>query len=292
MDLCSISTIKYIQKVFGFKNAKSLGQNFLLDHDVIRAMADAAEIGDEDLAIEIGPGIGVLTDELAKRAEKVLAVEIDKSLLPVLNYTLADYNNVEVINRDILKVDLKELISENLPSDIHPEERRKRVKILGNLPYYITTPIITELIENHVPADSITIMMQKEVAERIISDPGHKTYGAISVLVQYCCLPERVIEVPKESFFPAPKVDSEVLKLTIREKPAVEVKDKEMFFRCVKAGFGQRRKTLSNSLLGTGLPKELIANALEAAGIDSKRRAETLSLEEFAALSDKLTEQI
>ncbi len=309
MDLCSISTIKYIQKVFGFKNAKSLGQNFLLDSDVIKAMADAAGLGSDDLAIEIGPGIGVLTHEIAKRAGKVIAVEIDKALLPVLQYTLAEHNNVEVINQDILKTDLGKLIaenlpiSENLPMEINQSEgseidsvsdgnkntvKRNHVKILGNLPYYITTPIITELLENHVPAKSITIMMQKEVAERIVADPGSKTYGAISVMVQYYCQVEKVIEVPRDSFFPAPKVDSEVLNLIIRDEPAVKVRDQSLFFRLVKAGFGQRRKTLSNSLTGTGIEKERILDALKQTGIDGTRRAETLSLEEFAALTEAL----
>ena len=311
MDLCSISTIKNIQKVFGFKNAKSLGQNFLLDSDVIKAMADAAGLGPDDLAIEIGPGIGVLTHEIAKRAGKVIAVEIDKALLPVLQYTLAEHNNVEVINQDILKTDLGKLIaenlpiSENLPMEINQSDgseidsvsdgnkntvKRNHVKILGNLPYYITTPIITELLENHVPAKSITIMMQKEVAERIVADPGSKTYGAISVMVQYYCQVEKVIEVPRDSFFPAPKVDSEVLNLIIRDEPAVKVRDQSLFFRLVKAGFGQRRKTLSNSLTGSGIEKERILDALKQTGIDGTRRAETLSLEEFAALTEVLVQ--
>lgn len=280
MDLCSLSTIKYIQGAFGFKNTKSLGQNFLLDHSVIVAMADAADIQEDDLVIEIGPGIGVLTDELAKRAGKVIAVELDKSLLSVLDYTLSAYNNVEIINDDILKVDLKNLIE--------TENKYRSVKILGNLPYYITTPIITELLENHVPAESITVMMQKEVAERIVASPGTKIYGALSVAVQFYCDVERVVEVPRESFYPAPKVDSEVLKLNVLDKPPVDVKDHELFFRLVKAGFGQRRKTLSNSLLGTGIEKEKLLNALNSSGIDPVRRAETLSLQEFADLANAL----
>ena len=282
MDLCSVSTIKYIQKTFGFKNAKSLGQNFLLDNSVITSMADAAEITGDDLVIEIGPGIGVLTYEIAKRAGRVVAVELDKSLIPVLKYTLAEYNNVEIINYDVLKVDLKKIIEEKKP------EAPRNVKIMGNLPYYITTPIITDLLENGVPTESITIMMQKEVAERIVANPGSKTFGALSVAVQFYCEVERVVEVPRDSFFPAPKVDSEVLKLRVLEKPTVYVNDKERFFALVKAGFGQRRKTLSNSLLSTGIEKEKILAALKCAGIDPMRRAETLSLKEFADLSNHL----
>lgn len=283
MNLCAPETIKYIQKTFGFKNAKGLGQNFLTDPGVIEAMVDAAEIGPEDLVIEIGPGIGVLTDAAAKRAKKVIAIEIDKALLPVLKYTLAHHNNVEIINEDILKVDLNKIIREEAVE-------KQNVKIMGNLPYYITTPIITQLLEKGTRAASITIMMQKEVAERIVSPPGKKSFGALSVAVQYYSNPQKVVSVPKEVFFPIPKVDSEVLILTLLEKPAVEVKDKEMFFRLVKAGFAQRRKTLSNSLKGAGLDKDAVEKALEDSGIEGSRRAETLSLEEFAALSDALSQ--
>lgn len=283
MNLCAPETIKYIQKTFGFKNAKGLGQNFLTDPGVIEAMVDAAEIGPEDLVIEIGPGIGVLTDAAAKRAKKVIAIEIDKALLPVLKYTLAHHNNVEIINEDILKVDLNKIIREEAVE-------KQNVKIMGNLPYYITTPIITQLLEKGTRAASITIMMQKEVAERIVSPPGKKSFGALSVAVQYYSNPQKVVSVPKEVFFPIPKVDSEVLILTLLEKPAVEVKDKEMFFRLVKAGFAQRRKTLSNSLKGAGLDKDAVEKALEDSGIEGSRRAETLSLEEFASLSDALSQ--
>lgn len=283
MNLCAPETIKYIQKTFGFKNAKGLGQNFLTDPGVIEAMVDAAEIGPDDLVIEIGPGIGVLTDAAAKRAKKVIAIEIDKALLPVLKYTLAHHNNVEIINEDILKVDLNKIIREEAVE-------KQNVKIMGNLPYYITTPIITQLLEKGTRAASITIMMQKEVAERIVSPPGKKSFGALSVAVQYYSNPQKVVSVPKEVFFPIPKVDSEVLILTLLEKPAVEVKDKEMFFRLVKAGFAQRRKTLSNSLKGAGLDKDAVEKALEDSGIEGSRRAETLSLEEFASLSDALSQ--
>ena len=280
MDLCSIETIKYIQRAFGFKNSKSLGQNFLTDASVIQAMVDAAEIEPDDLVIEIGPGIGVLTDAAARRAKEVVAVELDKSLLPVLSYTLSEHNNVEIINQDILKVDLNSLIESKGYS-------RERVKILGNLPYYITTPIITELLEKGVNARSITIMMQKEVAERVVASPGGKTFGAITLLVQYFSEAHEIVQVPKEVFVPVPKVDSAVVKLNLLEEPAVQVKSRDMFFRCVKAGFGQRRKTLSNSLSGIGMDKESIKMAIERAGIDGVRRAETLSIEEFGRLSDE-----
>lgn len=283
MDLCSPETIKYIQKTFGFKNAKSLGQNFLTDPTVIQAMVEAAEIGPDDLVIEIGPGIGVLTDAAAEMAGRVIAIELDKNLLPVLSFTLGRHNNVEIINQDILKVDLNELIERE-------GYRRENVKIMGNLPYYITTPIITEILENRISAKSLTIMLQKEVAERILAMPGGKTFGALSVVTQFYSNPKEVIQVPKEVFFPIPKVDSEVILMELLEEPAVEVKDKEMFFRLVKAGFGQRRKTLTNSLLGTGLSKDVILTALEEADIDGSRRAETLSLEEFAKLSDVINQ--
>ena len=281
MDLCEIANIKYIQKKFGFRNSKSLGQNFLTNKQVIQDMVDAAEVGEGDLVIEVGPGIGVLTTGIAERAGKVIAVELDKALLPVLDFTLAGYPNVEVINRDILKVDLPKLIEEGLK-----DLPNGKVKIMGNLPYYITTPIITELLEKDLPVESITIMMQKEVADRVVASPGSKIYGALSVLVQFHCLPEEVVFVPKENFFPEPKVDSAVIKLTKLEKPSVEVKDKELFFRLVRAGFGQRRKTLLNALGGGGFDKEKTKTCLELAGIDGGRRAETLSLEEFARLAD------
>ena len=283
MDLCNISTIKHIQKIFDFRNRKSLGQNFLIDRSVIDSMVEGSEIQGEDLVIEIGPGIGVLTDAIAQRAGKVLAIELDKSLIPVLRYTLGEYNNIEILNEDILKVNLEEEISKRLTETI------SHVKIMGNLPYYITTPIIMDLLEGKVPAESITIMMQKEVAERIMADPGSKTYGALSVAVQFYCETELLELVNKEKFFPAPKVDSAVLKLTMRDEPAVQVKDEKLFFKLVRAGFGQRRKTLLNSLAGGGFDKEEIKTCLEKAGIDGTRRAETLSLQEFGKLADQLS---
>lgn len=284
MKLYAPSTIRDIKDKYGFKLSKSLGQNFLTDKNIIDKIIDETEITDEDLVIEIGPGIGVLTAEACERAKKVVAVEIDKNLIPILKDTLSEYSNVEVINQDVLKTDLNEIIDKS---------GCKGAKIIGNLPYYITTPIIMALLEGGVHVDSITIMMQKEVADRIKSGPGTKAYGALSVAVQYYCTVNNVATVPKEVFFPAPKVDSAVLRLDLREEKPVELIDEKMFFRCVKAGFGQRRKTLSNSLLGIGdVTKEEVKLCLEETGIEEKRRAETLSLDEFAAISNWFSKRV
>ena len=282
MKLYAPSTIKDIKERYGFKLSKSLGQNFLTDKNIIDRIIESAEIGPDDLVIEIGPGIGVITREAAETAKKVIAVEIDKNLIPILKETLSDVDNVEIVNQDILKTDVNQLI-ENQGDSV------SGVKIIGNLPYYITTPIIMKLLEDGVKANSITVMMQKEVADRIKAFPGSKAYGALSVAVQYYCTVEAVVNVPKEVFVPQPKVDSTVLRLNIREEAPVKLLNREIFFRCVKAGFGQRRKTLLNSLMGIeGITKEGVKAALEAAGIDPSRRAETLDLEEFAKLSNEV----
>ena len=278
MKLYAPSTIRGIKEKYGFKLSKSLGQNFLTEKNIIDKIIDSTDITDEDLVIEIGPGVGVLTYEAAQRAKKVIAVEIDKNLIPILKDSLAEFDNVEVINQDVLKTDLNQIITDS---------GCREAKIIGNLPYYITTPIIMGILESNTIADSITIMMQKEVADRIKAGPGSKTYGALSVAVQYYCEVETVAIVPKEVFFPAPKVASAVLKLVIRKEKPVELIDEKMFFRCIKAGFGQRRKTLSNSLMGLGdVTKEQVKACLEELGIDEKRRAETLSLEEFAIIAN------
>ena len=283
MKLYSPKTINEIKDLFGFKFSKSLGQNFLTDYNIIQKIAEGSNIGEEDLVVEIGPGIGVITAECCQRAKKVVAIELDRNLLPVLNYTLAEYNNVKVINGDVLKTDINEIIE---------KEGFKKAKIIGNLPYYITTPIIMQLLENHVNAESITVMMQKEVADRIKSAPGKKTYGAISVAVQYYCTVETVTDVSKEVFMPKPKVDSTVLRLDLREEPPVKLINRDVFFQCVKKGFGQRRKTLLNALNGIrGMDKEQIKDCLCSASIDPGRRAETLSIEEFAELSNKICEK-
>lgn len=278
MNLYAPSTIREIKDKYDFKLSKSLGQNFLTDKNIIDKIIDATEITEEDLVIEIGPGIGVLTAEAAQLAKKVVAVEIDKNLIPILQDTLSAFDNVEIINQDVLKTDLNRIIHDS---------GCRGVKIIGNLPYYITTPIIMGILESHVQADSITIMMQKEVADRIKSGPGTKAYGALSVAVQYYCTVSTVAIVPKEVFFPAPKVDSAVLKLNLRKERPVDLIDEKLFFRCIKAGFGQRRKTLSNSLMQLGdISKSEVLQGLQAAGIEEKRRAETLSLEEFAVLAN------
>lgn len=281
--LYSPSTMAKIREKHGFRHSKSLGQNFLSDIHIIEDIVDGSDIEPEDLVIEIGPGMGVLTAAAAERAGKVIAIEIDKKLIPILKETLAEYDNVEVINADIMKTDLTEIVEANRPSD------GGKVRVIGNLPYYITTPIIMKLLEESVPADSITIMMQKEVADRIKAEPGGKDYGALTVAVGFYCTITHVADAPKEVFVPRPKVDSTVIRLDLRKECPVDLTDQKIFFETVKGGFSQRRKTLLNSLTGVrGLPKPDIADALDAAGIDQKRRAETLSLDEFAAVANEI----
>lgn len=288
MKLYAASTIADIKERHNFQLSKSLGQNFITDRSVIEKIVDGSDVGENDLVIEIGPGIGVLTAEAAESAAKVIAVEIDKKLIPILKETLADYDNIEVINQDILRTDLNEIIRKEREAGSFKGD----VKIIGNLPYYITTPIIMDILEKGVEAESITIMMQKEVADRIKSEPGGKIYGAISVAVQYYCEVELIASVPKEVFIPRPKVDSSVLKLSVRKEHPVELLDEKSLFACIKAGFGQRRKTLLNSLTGVyGLPKEEVKNILENAGIDPVRRAETLNIKEFADIANGVAAQ-
>lgn len=285
MELSSSKTIRKIKTKYGFQLSKSLGQNFIVDKGVIRNIIEGSGAGSEDLIIEIGPGVGVLTAEAARTAAKVVAVEIDEKLIPILNETLSEFSNVDVINQDVLKTDINQLIA---------EEREKntftgKVKIMGNLPYYITTPIIMKILGETVNVDGITIMMQKEVADRIRSGPGSKAYGALSVAVQYYCDIAKVASVPKEAFIPRPKVDSTVLNLSPIRQKRIQVKDEEIFFECVKAGFAQRRKTLLNSLSGAGgMDKKQVETILQAVGIDPGRRAETLTIEEFGRLADEV----
>lgn len=273
---------------YGVRPSKSLGQNFIRDMSVIERIVEGAGIGPDDMVIEIGPGLGVLTSELASHAAFVTAVEIDGRLIPVLEETLKDYDNVRVINRDILKTDIGQLVEES-----RSEGRFSgKVHIVGNLPYYITTPIIMKLLEDDVPADSITVMMQKEVADRIRSAPGSRTYGAISAAVQYYCRVSKITDVPKEAFVPRPKVESTVLRLEPLKEEKTQVKDEKMYLRCVKAGFAQRRKTLLNSLSSAGgIDKETVKKKLEAAGIDPGRRAETLTVDEFARMADSFSDE-
>lgn len=282
MDLTSPRTIRSIQEKFGFTFKKGLGQNFLTSQNVLEEIVDAAEI--DSGVIEVGPGFGVLTSELAKNSNKVVTIEIDERLLDVLEYTLADYDNVKIVNADILKLDLHKLIQEEFGDE--------KVSIAANLPYYITTPIITKLLEEKLPLKNIVVMVQKEVALRMAAKPSSKDYGAITVLCQYYTEPSVVTNVPASLFVPPPKVDSAVLKLKIREKPAVQVQDEKMFFRVVKAAFSQRRKTLLNCLCSNfSFPKEEMSALLEGVGIMPSRRGETLSLQEFADISDAITQK-
>ena len=280
MDFISPSVIKRIASKYGFVFKKGLGQNFLSSQDVLEEIAIAAEIDDSGV-IEIGPGFGVLTNELAKRAKKVLALEIDERLIPILADTLGEYDNVKVINQDVLKTDVKKLIEEEFGGE--------KVSVAANLPYYITTPIITGLIEGQLPLKNLVVMVQKEVADRITAEPGSKNYGAISVLCQYYTKAELITVVGANEFVPPPKVDSAVVKMAFRDEPAVSVKDEKMFFRTVKAAFSQRRKTLLNCLVAN-FPqnKEEISEIMTSIGIEPTRRGETLSLEEFAKLSEAL----
>lgn len=290
MKLYAPSTIKDIKARHDFQLSRSLGQNFLTDKNIIDKIVEAPEIGPHDLVIEIGPGIGVLTAEAARRAAKVVAVEIDRKLIPILKETLAEFDNIEILNQDILKTDLHEILEQNRE---YNGQKIEGVKIIGNLPYYITTPIIMKILEEGVLADSITIMMQKEVADRLKAPPGSRTYGAISAAVAYYCRVDHVANVPKEVFIPQPKVDSSVLKLSLRKEKPLELINEKLFFQCIKAGFGQRRKTLLNSLTGVGgYTKEQVESALSEAGIDSKRRAETLGIEEFGKVANALQRKI
>ncbi len=285
MKLYAPSTIREIRDRFGFRFSKSLGQNFLTDKNIIDQILEGSGITGDDLVIEIGPGIGVITREAAQLAHKVIAIEIDTNLIPVLNWTLGDLENVEIVNQDVLKTQLNDLIAkESFPGV---------VRVVGNLPYYITTPIIMKLLEDQVPAASITVMMQKEVADRLTAKPGTKDFGAISLMVEYFAEAKEIVKVPRTVFVPQPKVDSTVLRLDIRDEKPVKVEDEEFLFKVIKAGFGQRRKTLSNALsVLKGYDKATILRCLEEAGIDPVRRGETLSLEEYARLSDVLRSAI
>ena len=281
MDFISPAQIKRIASRYGFVFKKGLGQNFLSSQSVLEEIADAAEIENKGV-MEIGPGFGVLTNELAKRARKVLALEIDDRLIPILADTLSEYDNVKIVNQDVLKADLQKLIKD--------EFKDEKISVAANLPYYITTPIITTLIEGGLPLNNLVVMVQKEVADRIVAEPDSKNYGAISVLCQYYTEVELVTVVGADLFVPPPKVDSAVVRMKFRNTPAVSVKDEKMFFRTVKAAFSQRRKTLLNCLVSNFTQtKSELAEILESVGIDPTRRGETLSLSEFAALSDMLS---
>lgn len=275
------NTIEVLQR-HHFNFQKKYGQNFLIDTRVLDKIIRAAEITEEDCVLEIGPGIGTMTQCLAERAGEVVAVEIDRNLIPILEETLADYRNVTVIHGDILKIEVRELVR---------ERGDRPLKVVANLPYYITTPIIMGLFEGHVPLKSITVMVQKEVAARMQASPGTKDYGALSLAVQYYAKPEIVANVPPNCFIPRPGVGSAVIRLDKYEKPPVEVKDEEKLFAVIRASFNQRRKTLANSLENEprlSIPKKRTAEILESMGLPPAVRGEALTLEQFAAFSSLL----
>ena len=274
------NTIEVLQK-YHFNFQKKFGQNFLINTSILEEIIDAAEITREDFVLEIGPGIGTMTQYLCEAAREVVAVEIDTNLIPILGDTLSAYDNVEVMNADILKVDIAKLADER--------NGGKPIKVVANLPYYITTPIIMGLFESHVPIDSITIMVQKEVADRMQEGPGSKEYGALSLAVQYYAKPEIVVNVPPSCFMPQPKVGSAVIRLTRHENPPVDVDNEKLMFQVIRASFNQRRKTLANGLNNFGsfsLGKEEIQKSIEELGVPVNIRGEALSLEQFAKLSN------
>lgn len=280
-NLSNISVIRDVLSRHGFSFSKGLGQNFLINPTVCPRMAEMGNAQSGWGMIEIGAGVGVLTAELAQRADKVVCIEIDSRLLPILDETLAEYDNIKIVNQDVLKVDLHKLIAEEFPN--------MPVAVCANLPYYITSPIIMNLLESRLPISSLTVMVQKEAAQRICAMPGSREVGAVSIAVRYYCKPKVLFQVSRGSFMPAPDVDSTVIRLDIRKQPAVDVKKEEDFFRVVKAAFSQRRKTLSNTLSsGLSMNKTQIAELLERAGVASNLRAEQLSMQQFADIANAL----
>lgn len=288
MKLYTPSTIMEIQKKYNLRPSKSLGQNFLADQNIINGMIEKSDIKKTDLVLEIGPGIGTLTEALCQSGGLVLAVEIDRKMIPILDETLRDYPNKVIIHDDILKTDIHQLIKDiRLPDGTFPTA----LKVVANLPYYITTPILMKILEDRIPATSLTMMMQKEVANRLTAKPGTKEYGAITLAVQYYSEASKIIQVPRDVFIPRPNVDSTVVLFKVRQGPPVSIKDETLMFALIKGGFGMRRKTLLNSLVGVAdMTKDQVGLALRGAGIDEKRRGETLSLEEFAQLANKTLE--
>lgn len=276
---------KFLMKKYDITANKKLGQNFLIDENVLNRIVDSSNIKKDDLVIEIGPGLGTLTSKLLEIAGKVICIELDNKMVNILNERFLGYKNLEIINDDVLKVDLKKLIEEN-----KKENSIENVKIVANLPYYITTPIIMKLLEEKLDIESITIMIQKEVADRISAIPGSKNSGAITYSVYYYAEAEEVLTVTNTSFIPEPEVESEVIKLNLRKTRPVELKDEEKFFKIVKYAFMQRRKTLVNALQNSGLfeSKEQIENILENINIDKKVRGEALTIEQFAEIANKI----
>lgn len=275
---------KFLMKKYNLTANKKLGQNFLIDDEAINEIVDSSKITKEDLIIEIGPGLGTLTALLLEKAGKVISIELDDRMIKILKDRFLLYDNFELINNDVLKVNLPELITQN--------SEYKSVKVVANLPYYITTPIIMKLLENRLNIESITIMIQKEVAERILAKPGTKLSGAITYSVNYYAEPEKVTMVPNTSFIPSPEVDSEVIKLNIRKTPPVTLNDEKLFFNVIKASFMQRRKTLTNGLVNGGIieNKSKAVEMLKSIGLSENIRGEELTLEQFADLSNKIFE--
>ncbi len=278
-------TKKIVEK-YGFSFKKNFGQNFLVDERVLGKIVSSAEISKDDVVIEVGPGIGTLTQALAKEAYKVVAVEIDTTLVPILGELLSDFDNIEIINEDILKVDVN-AIAEKYPD--------KKIKMVANLPYYITTPIIMNVLENHIPVESITVMIQKEVAYRMKAQPSTKDYGSLSLAVQYYCEPYLVANVPQNCFMPRPNVDSAVIKLTVMDKPKVQVNNEKFMFEFIKAAFSQRRKTLVNCIFSSGLltlSKDEMGKMLNGLGYDERVRGESLTLEDYGKITDEAEKYI
>lgn len=290
MELYKSGTIGKIRDKYDFRFSKSLGQNFLTDGNIINKIVEESFVNEKSLVIEIGPGMGALTEMLAEKAGHVIAIELDKRLIPILRENFENKDNVSIIQGDILKTDLEKIIKEEserlnfIPSDI---------RIVGNLPYYITTPIIMKILEEKIPAASITVMMQKEVGDRIMAKPGSKAYGALTLAVKYYCTVENIAKAPKEVFMPRPKVDSTVLRLDIRKEKPVELVSEDIFFEVIRSGFAQRRKTMNNSLAGvSSLGKDKIEKILKEIGIDGGRRAETLDIKEFALIANGIWENL
>lgn len=272
-----------VLNAYGFSFQKKFGQNFLIDENVVEKIVREAGVTEDDFVLEIGPGMGTMTQILCENAREVVAVEIDKKLIPILEDTLSAYDNVTVINEDILKLDIVKLAQER--------NGGRPIKVVANLPYYITTPIIMGLFESHVPLESITIMVQKEVADRMQVGPGTKDYGALSLAVQYYAKPKIILNVPASCFMPRPNVDSAVIQLQRYQEPPVDVKDEHLMFKLIRASFMQRRKTMTNSVgnAGLGITKEQLTKALEACGLSATIRGEALTLDQFAQLANELT---
>jgi len=285
--IATIERTKEIVKKYDFVFKKSLGQNFLVDTRILDEIVESANITKDDCVLEVGPGIGSLTQVLAEAAGKVVAVEIDKKLIPILEDTLQGYDNIEVINSDILKVDIVEIIGE--------KNNGKPIKVVANLPYYITTPIVMGLLQKRLPVESITVMIQKEVADRMQAKPSTKDYGKLSLAVQYYCTPKIVAMAPAHCFMPQPKIESAVIQLKVLDQPSVTVSDEELLFKLFRAGFSQRRKTLMNCLNNSPdimLSKEDVVSSISEAGFDARIRGEALSLEQFAVLTEIVAKKL